>query len=114
RSQAHKMLSLGSRIRSFWSGLQIDKVRQQIAQEKEQEFSALHYSKKVLEGALEHEQDRRRDAERRANVLSANLREMRDDLVRAHAKSAPKKKSDQRRTFDAEHIIDAGRRGMRM
>jgi len=121
QSKAEKVTAFGSRIRSFFTGFRINKIRdkinEEVNREKAEEIGQLERAKKMAYDARDHERDLRRQSEIRANNAFANVCELSGELAKANARISELTPKPKRKLSVAGNEVEndfAVRSGMRM
>lgn len=115
QAQVKKIASFGSGIRSFFSGLKVDKIRAEIQKEAADQIDRLDNQRRDAVVSMYQEQRKRQEAEKRASDSVSRERETRDRLVEATVKienlTKPKRKASNVSVAGNEHNHS---RGMKM
>jgi len=95
--QVKKLTSFGSGLRSLWSGLKVDKIRDEIKKEAADEIDKLDNQRREAVLSMYQERRKRQDAEARVSESLAHEKEMRNELFAVRNKleglSKPKHKN---------------------
>jgi len=86
QSQVKKLTSLGTGIRSLWSGFKVDKIRDEIKKEATAEIDKLDNQLREAVVSMYQERRKRQDAEKRVSEALAYEKEARSELFEAKIK----------------------------